>query len=1084
MKSATHAILLIAVMTSASASETNPPLDLSQERVLYEVGYPHLDTQWHWAYPQVIREFLPATVHKNVALLEKYPNFIINFTGAGRYQLIKEYHPDDFALIRKWVGAGRWFPSGSSWEENDMNVPACESVIRQLLLGHGYFKKEFGTESSEYMLPDCFGFPASLPSILAHCGLRGFSTSKLGGYSAVPIPFNVGEWIGPDGNSIIAALKPEGYGTVIKEDRSSSPDWLKRIEQNGARSGVFADYTYFGTGDKGGAPPEESVKWIEKSVASAGAVRVICGRADQMFNDITDAQKTRLPKYQGDLLLREHSAGSITSQAYMKHWNHQNELLADAAERAAVAAHLLGAAPYPREKLTGAWELVLRSQQHDMLAGTCDPKIYEYTWNDEIIALNSFADVLQSSVGAVARGMDTRTDGTPLVVYNPLSIARQDVVEAALEFSTPPPAVQVFDGQGTPVPTQVLSTDGNQCHFLFLAQVQPVGFAVFSVKTSAAPADTTSALRVSGRSLENDRYRVTLDGAGDIAGIFDKQGRRELLSSPARLEFVSQNPKEWPAWNMSYVDQTKAPRGYVDGPAEFRIVESGPVRVAISIRREAEGSVFTQTIRLSAGSAGERVEVANQVDWQSKGCSLKAAFPLMVSNQLATYNWDIGKIQRANNEPAKFEVPSHQWFDLTDASGCYGVSILTSAKYGSDKPSDDRLRLTLLYTPGMKNRPGGYNAQHWQDWGRHEFVYGIYGHCGDWRAGGSDWQAARLDQPLLVFRTVPHDGELGRSFSLLRLNSDDVAVRAIKLAEEGDQVIVRLQELKGTGQKSVKLDVAAGVSNAVEVSGLEKSLHPLAVPLGALALDFKPYQIRSLALTLKSPATLPPPVSTPVELPYNLDAFGFRNEKPGGNVDDTGSTIPAEMIGDTVVAEGVTFHLGPRETGLRNAVACEGQVISLPAGRFDRLYLLAAAVGGDTEGTFAVDGRPVTRHIQNWTGYIGSWDNRVFKDGDLKDLERIDAGFIKRDPLAWYCSHRHLADGTDAIYSYSYLFKYQLDLPPGANTLTLPDNPHIRVCALTLAAIDNGATQAAYPLYDDFTNRKPIGLRDGWKDPQ
>ena len=155
-----------------------------------------------------------------------------------------------------------------------------------------------------------------------HCGLRGFSTSKLGGYSAVPIPFNVGEWIGPDGNSIIAALKPEGYGTVIKEDRSSSPDWLKRIEQNGARSGVFADYTYFGTGDKGGAPPEESVKWIEKSMASAGAVRVICARADQMFNDITDAQKARLPKYQGDLLLREHSAGSITSQAYMKHWNH------------------------------------------------------------------------------------------------------------------------------------------------------------------------------------------------------------------------------------------------------------------------------------------------------------------------------------------------------------------------------------------------------------------------------------------------------------------------------------------------------------------------------------------------------------------------------------------------------------------------------------------------------------------------------------------------------------------------------------------------------------------------------------------
>jgi alpha-mannosidase len=122
---------------------------------------------------------------------------------------------------------------------------------------------------------------------------------------------------------------------------------------------------------------------------------------------------------------------------------------------------------------------------------------------------------------------------------------------------------------------------------------------------------------------------------------------------------------------------------------------------------------------------------------------------------------------------------------------------------------------------------------------------------------------------LLAFRTVPHDGEFGRSFSLLRLNSDDLAVRVIKLAEEGDQVIVRLQELKGTGIQSVKLDAAAGVRKAVEVSGLEKPSHPLAAGLVSLQLDFKPNQLRSLALTLKPSVSLTPPASTPVVLPYN-----------------------------------------------------------------------------------------------------------------------------------------------------------------------------------------------------------------------
>jgi alpha-mannosidase len=201
-------LCLIALNTMAAGSKKSP--DLTKEKVLYEIGYSHLDTQWRWAYPQVISEYLPNTVNENAPLFEKYPDYIFNWTGANRYRFMKEYHPGDFAKVRAWVAKGRWFPAGSSWEENDVNVPSSESLIRQILLGHDFFKKEFGTESAEYMIPDCFGFPASLPSVLAHCGLRGFSTQKLTWGSAVGIPFNVGVWEGLDGESIIAALNPGG----------------------------------------------------------------------------------------------------------------------------------------------------------------------------------------------------------------------------------------------------------------------------------------------------------------------------------------------------------------------------------------------------------------------------------------------------------------------------------------------------------------------------------------------------------------------------------------------------------------------------------------------------------------------------------------------------------------------------------------------------------------------------------------------------------------------------------------------------------------------------------------------------------
>ena len=153
--------------------------DLSKEPTLYVVGYAHLDTEWRWEYPQVINEYLRKTMDDNFALFGKYPHYVFNFSGANRYRLLKEYYPADFAKLTQYVHSGRWFPAGSSMEEGDVNAPNAETIIRQILYGNEWFRKEFGKTSAEYMLPDCFGFPASLPTILAHSGVKGFSTQKL-----------------------------------------------------------------------------------------------------------------------------------------------------------------------------------------------------------------------------------------------------------------------------------------------------------------------------------------------------------------------------------------------------------------------------------------------------------------------------------------------------------------------------------------------------------------------------------------------------------------------------------------------------------------------------------------------------------------------------------------------------------------------------------------------------------------------------------------------------------------------------------------------------------------------------------------
>jgi len=1065
------------------ASKTVPhPTNLSQGNTLYLVGYAHLDTQWRWSYPQVIREFIPNTMHNNFRLFEQYPDYIFNFSGSRRYEFMKEYYPDDYAKVKQYVKAGNWFPCGSSVDEGDANVPSAESLVRHTLYGNHFFRREFGVASQEFMLPDCFGFPYALPTVLAHCGIQGFSTQKLTWGSAVGIPFPVGVWQGPDGRGVVAALDPGSYAAGFSEDLSQNTSWLARIQKTGAQSGAFVDYHYYGTGDRGGAPDEKSVGWMEKSIVGPGQIKVVSSRADEMVKTLTPDQIAKLPRYQGELLLTQHSAGSITSEAYMKRWNRKNELLADAAERASVAAQWLGGAAYPSRRLYDAWDLVLGSQMHDMLPGTSLPVAYDYCWNDELLALNQFGAVAQDAVGSVASAMNTRAKGISLVVYNPLATAREDVAEAAVTFAGAAPArVQVYGPNGLPVPTQTLSRDGNAVKVLFLARVPSTGFAAFDARPLAS-APGMGALKVGRNSLENARFRVTLNADGDIASVYDKVNHKETLENPARLAFQYENPSQFPAWNMDWADAQKAPRGYVSGPAQVRIVEAGPVRVALEVTRETDGSRFVQTIRLASGGAGDRVEVANKIDWQTRETALKASFPFSTPNPRATYDLQVGAIERGNNDPKKYEVPQHQWFDLTGVDGKYGVAVLNDSKFGSDKPDDSTMRLTLLYTPGVR---GGYQDQATQDIGRHDILYALAPHAGDWRQAGVPWTAKRLNQPLMAFQTPAHAGALGRTFSLAAVSAPQVEISALKKAEDSNEIIVRLRELTGRPVSGVRLTLAAPIISAREVNGQEAPLGPATVRNGVLTTDIHGFGLRAFALTLGKPAAHASPArSRPVALAYDVDAVSFTRSLTDGAFDAAGRTLPGEALPATVVSDGIAFQIGPTADGAKNALSCRGQTITLPAGQ-SRVYLLAASSDGDIPARFTVGGKTYPATVQDWGGFIGQWDNRLWQ-GTVPELTYdwhnapggLTPGYVKPAEVAWFSSHRHNPQSGNEFYAYSYLFKYGFPIPAGAATLTLPDDPRIRVFAVSVAGGAHDGVVAARPLSDTLADHRAGGAAE------
>lgn len=1024
---------------------------LFSQKKLYLISNSHLDTQWNWTVKKTIDEYIPNTFDGNFALFEKYPGYVFNFEGAIKYKWLKEYYPDKYEKLKTYVSSGQWHISGFSVDANDVNVPSTESLIRNFLLGQDFYKKEFGTTGSrDIMLPDCFGFGYNLPSVATHCGVIGFHSQKLSWGSAYGIPFTFGMWKGVDGSSIPAILKLGKYDeqAEFKKDLTNNQSIIDEINKNGQELGVYVSPRYFGKmGDVGGAPDNDMVSWLQTNISKTdGAVKVISARSDDFFKDLTSTQKAGLPIWDNELLMTRHGSGCYTSQAAIKRWNRKNELLADAAEKSSVLAHWLGGITYDSEKINDAWSRVLWHQFHDDLTGTSIPQAYTFTWNDEIIAQNTLSTILKNAVGAVVRSLDTQTQGVPVVVYNPLSIARTDLVEATLNVSSKPVSIEVYDSENNLVKCQITKFENSNLSIVFAPTVPSMGFAVFDVRMSETASVSDATFSISAQAIENKSFKLSVNANGDISSILDKRrGNKELLKSPIRLALLNNTSASFPAWEIMYADLTTAPVGYVDENVVVEIEEKGPLRATLKITREKEKSIFVQYISMYNIDGLERIDVKNEVDWNSQNRLLKAVFPIAAGNDKATYDISLGAIQRSNNTSALHEVIGHQWADVAETTGTAGFSVLNDCKYGWDKPDNNQLRLTLIHTPNAS----GYGYQRYQDLGHHSFTYSIYPHAGTWQQAATPWQAAQLNQPMYAFQSTKHVGTFGKKIALAELNTNQVAIKACKKAEDRDEIIVRVHELLGKSASNVELSFPEQIVSASEVNGVEEVTGAVQVQGNKIIFQINAFQPKSFAVKLANVPTntkLTQPVSTPVNLLYNTDVVSSDDNKTDGDFCNTGISYPAELFPANIMVDDVNFVLGSKLNGDNNAVKCTGQKIKLTTtAPNQRLYILAAANDqNDCEAEFLINDVPQRLNIQHFTQFVGQ----------LKG--EFTNGYFKTEKIALSFSHRHnKLTNKNESYQFNYIFKYAVSLPEGEVELTLPVNENVVVFAATIATNPN-----------------------------
>lgn len=1012
---------------------------------IYTIATAHLDTSWLWSLEQTISEYIPDTIDRNFEFFEKFPEYRFNFEGSYRYELIKEYYPEKFEKIKKYVSEGRWNPCGACYENGDVNIPSPEALTRNILYGNSFFRNEFGTESNDIFLPDCFGFGKALPTVAAHSGLKGFSTGKLFWGSSVPIPFDTGRWVGVDGSGVWAALMPFSYTTAFK-DMSKAKRINEKLEKNIKDGLPGFTFAYHGIGDRGGAPHASSVKSVIKAQRSnnSNSTQVVSATSQEYFEmleKLPDETKNSMKVYDGEFLLTAHGAGSYTSRTVTKRWNRRSELLADAAERFCSAAFVNGVADYPSDGLDKAWKNVIAHHFHDDITGTSFESCYTRSHNDYIQAMNTFSAEYTAACKALSEKLDTSfVTGIPVVVSNPLQTAQSRKEAVSVTLDCDGNFFSVFDKDGNEVPSQVKEISENKKEITFIADVKSCALAVYDIRKSDSVCMINTDLSTDGHSIENRYISVRIDANGDISGIFDKTINKELLKKPVRLVLLNDTHSfDWPAWEIKYEDVCEKPYTYAASP-EIRIRDNGCALCALEITQTAGKSTFRQIVSLDSES--RFVSVYNETDWREEATLLKAEFSLNVKNEDASYDTGIGFTKRKANTKSLYEVPAQKWADITDESGEYGVAVFCDSRQGWDKPDDSTLRLTLIHTPLANYR--WECSQHVMDMGLNRYSYAIMGH----KAEPTDITAFadRFCQPMHTFVTDRHQGETGREYSFLKLNNDNIRITAVKKAQESDRIIIRMAECSGKDIDNAELTFALPVEEAYEVSGDEKILCPASASGSSIFFSIKHNSIRSFAVVLKRDSYISDDKT--VELKFNATGITTDADYGKSTLKD-GISLPREILPAELSFAGVRYEFSQAE---KNCIVCDGSEINLPEG-CRRLHLILTSLGGDKTVRFSHGDNITEVCVPDCHEHLGHWDM----------MQQQKTGYIKPVPQAFTLTHTHGRNG-NLIAKQLYLF--HAEIPVGdSKTVTLPDDKDIVIFAAT--ATENETVFAKGDIHSD-----------------
>ncbi len=798
------------------------------------VGHAHIDMNWMWDYKETSAIVLD-TFRTMLNLMKAHPEFVFAQSQASTYRIVEDLEPEMLDEIRAAIKRGQWEVTACNWVEPDRNTPALESQVRHPLYAKRYLSKLLDIPMDSITVdfePDAFGHNASIPNVMPEAGVKYLYHTR------AEIQNGLYRWQGESGNEIIAYRDAGGYN-----GSGYSFDNLVRIPHFCKKLHMPCMLSPFGAGDHGGGPTNRDLYRIEDCMTWPIFPTVKFGTYAEFFA-AAEANKEYLPVLTGERNFI--FTGCYTTQNRIKRGNAISERLLNKGEMFNAFAHTEAGVNYYREKAEESWRKVLFNQFHDILTGSGVRDTREYAMGAYQQAQAQANAMRRSAYNGIGNAIDTsnihtyipedsegvgagvgfgcgdggcvgavgdyrlaavsRGAGNTRIfhVFNNLPYDREEVTEVVVwDYREDFDSMQFTDINGNELECQPVDGGHNwywmhdYVRVLVKVKVPACGYTTIVLRNKDAKgfADPMACWNNGllhepfKMELENDLVRVEFDPvSARVKKIINKKTGENTICD-AGFDFITEQNEGMSSWIVGrYMTVTP-----IETNVKVERNTMGEVRKCYKVSTKVgNGTEIEYFVHLDKGS--DKLVFTTNVDWreignhrETKQLSFSVKLPEAAEN--FTYRIPAGERDRVGEA---LDKPS------LGGIACQGVTLMCDSRSGF-RGDGDVMRVTLIR--------GSNDPDKIPEFGDNRFCVAV-GLLGNKSLTQS---IENFAQPFDVISGTTHEGKLPQERSFLTLESGDVEINAVKMAEESEDIIVHINNRLAEKQTAVLVMDATSV---------------------------------------------------------------------------------------------------------------------------------------------------------------------------------------------------------------------------------------------------------------------------------